>query len=106
MINLWKIEEAKRKLVKEFNPKKIYIFGSYAWGSPTEESDLDIMIITEECKNKISEMRRGIKALRGVGFSKDIIVESENEFIENSKDINKIENEIFNRGYLIYENAY
>ena len=41
MINLWKIEEAKRKLVKEFNPKKIYIFGSYACGSPTEESDLE-----------------------------------------------------------------
>ena len=50
-------------------------------------------------------MRRGIKALRGIGFFKDIIVESEHEFFENSKDVNKIENEIYNRGYLIYENA-
>jgi len=105
MINLWKIEEAKEKLIREFNPKKIYVFGSYAWGSPTEDSDLDLMVITKECENKIMEMRRGIRALRGIGFSKDIIVESENEFLKNSKDINKIENEIFNRGYLIYENA-
>ncbi|WP_319203990.1 nucleotidyltransferase domain-containing protein [uncultured Ilyobacter sp.] len=105
MINLWKIEEAKNKLIKEFNPKKIYVFGSYAWGSPTEDSDLDLMIITKDCGNKINEMRRGIRALRGIGFSKDIIVESEHEFFENSKDINKIENEIYNRGYLIYENA-
>jgi predicted nucleotidyltransferase len=74
MINLWKIEEAKKKLIREFNPKKIYVFGSYAWGSPTEDSDLDLMVITKECENKISEMRRGIKALRGIDFSKDIIV--------------------------------
>lgn len=105
MINLWKIEEAKEKLIKEFNPKKIYIFGSYAWGSPTEDSDLDLMIITKKCENKIKYMRRGIRTLRGIGFSKDIIVESETEFLENSQDINKIENEIFNRGFLIYENT-
>ena len=105
MINLKKIEEAKNRLVDEFDPKKIYIFGSYAWGDPTEDSDLDIMIIIDECRNKIQDMRRGIKALRGIGFSKDIIVEGEKEFFENSKDVYKIENEIYNRGYLIYENA-
>ena len=58
MINLWKIEEIKNKLVSEFNPKKIYIFGSYAWGNSNEDSDLDIMIITEQCENKIMDMRR------------------------------------------------
>lgn len=105
MINLSKIEEAKQKLINEFKPKRIYIFGSYAWGNPTEDSDLDMMIITDKCENRLSEMRRAIRALRGIGFSKDIIVESELEFIENSKDITKLENDIFNRGYLLYENA-
>jgi len=105
MINLRKIEEAKQKLVAEFNPEKIYIFGSYDWGNPTEDSDLDIMIVVKKCNNKLLEMRRGIKSLRGIGFPKDILVEGEDEFIHNSIDINKIENEIYNRGYLIYENA-
>ena len=105
MINLWKIEEAKERLVTEFNPEKIYIFGSYAWGNPTEESDLDIMVVVKKCNDKLLEMRRGIKSLRGIGFPKDIIVEGEEEFIHNSTDINKIENEIYNRGYLIYENT-
>ncbi len=100
---MWKIEEVKKKLVNEFNPKKIYIFGSYAWGNPNEDSDLDIMVITEQCNNKILDMRRGIKALRGTGISKDLIVESELEFLENSRDLYKIENEIYNRGYLIYD---
>lgn len=105
MINLWKIEEAKNRLVKEFNPKKIYVFGSYAWGTPNEDSDLDLMIVTRESGDKLKDMRRGIKALRGIGFSKDIMVESENEFLLNARDSNKIENEISTRGYLIYENA-
>jgi predicted nucleotidyltransferase len=105
MINLKKIEEAKERLVTEFNPEKIYIFGSYAWGNPTEDSDLDIMIVVKKLNNKLLEMRRGIKSLRGIGFPKDIIVESEDEFLKNSKDLYKIENEIYNRGYLIYENT-
>ena len=81
------------------------MFGSYAWGTPNEDSDLDLMIITEKSENKLQDMRRGIKALRGIGFAKDIIVESESEFLINAKDKNKIENEISSRGYLIYENA-
>lgn len=105
MINLWKIEEIKNKLVSEFNPKKIYIFGSYAWGNPNEDSDLDIMVITERCENKIMDMRRGIRALRGTGISKDLIVESEFEFLENARDLHKLENEIYNRGYMIYEST-
>ena len=105
MINLNKLEEAKNRLVKEFSPEKIYIFGSYAWGEPNEDSDLDIMILTKNCTNKIIEMRRGIKALRGIGFPKDIIVESEMEFKKNSKIETRIENDILERGYLIYENT-
>jgi len=53
MINLKKIEEAKEILVIEFNPEKIYIFGSYAWGNPTEDSDLDIMIVVKKCNDKL-----------------------------------------------------
>jgi len=103
MINLIEIEEVKRRLISEFNPEKIYIFGSYAWGNPTEDSDLDIMVIIKKCENKIKEMRRGLKSLRGVGFPKDLIVECEDEFLENSKEVYKIENEINSRGYLLYE---
>ncbi|MGL5724578.1 nucleotidyltransferase family protein [Cetobacterium sp.] len=45
-------------MVQEFHPKKIYIFGSYAWGTPNEDSDLDIMVILDKCDNKILEFVR------------------------------------------------
>jgi predicted nucleotidyltransferase len=34
------IEEVKNRLIKAYNPLEIYIFGSYAWGHPDDESDL------------------------------------------------------------------
>ncbi|MGL5278720.1 MAG: nucleotidyltransferase domain-containing protein [Cetobacterium sp.] len=103
MINLKQIEQVKERLVKEFHPKKIYIFGSYAWGTPNEDSDLDILVILEKCDNKILEMRKGLKALRGIGFPKDLIVENELEFLGNAQKNHLIENEILNKGYLLYE---
>lgn len=103
MINLNQIEDVKCKLIKEFNPKKIYIFGSYAWGQPNEDSDLDIMVIIEKTQDKIMSMRNGIKALRGVKFPKDLIVETEEEFENYSRENYRIENEILEKGYLIYE---
>ena len=103
MINSNQIEDVKYRLIKEFNPKKIYIFGSYAWGQPNEDSDLDIMIIIDKIEDRIKTMRNGIKALRGLKISKDLIVETEEEFKNYSRKNYRIENEILKKGVLIYE---
>ena len=34
--------------LKEINPDKVILFGSYAWGEPHEDSDLDIIVVTNE----------------------------------------------------------
>ena len=33
--------------VKEINPDKVILCGSYAWGEPHEDSDLDIIVVTK-----------------------------------------------------------
>jgi uncharacterized protein len=44
------IQEIVRRLVAEYAPQKIILFGSYAYGQPDEDSDIDLLIIkaTEE----------------------------------------------------------
>ena len=37
MINKNIIKEVTEKLIKTYNPIEIYLFGSYAWGSPDED---------------------------------------------------------------------
>jgi predicted nucleotidyltransferase len=34
--------------LKEINPDKVILFGSYAWGDPHGESDLDIIVVTND----------------------------------------------------------
>jgi predicted nucleotidyltransferase len=45
------INHVVEKLKVEYNPEKIFLFGSYAWGKPTDESDVDILIIKDTAKN-------------------------------------------------------
>lgn len=42
-----KIAEVAKKIAKEYQPEKIILFGSYAWGKPTEDSDVDFFIVKE-----------------------------------------------------------
>ena len=36
------------KSLSKINPNKIILFGSYAWGNPTRDSDLDLLVVTND----------------------------------------------------------
>jgi len=61
------LKEAINKIIKEFNPEKIILFGSYAYGKPTMDSDIDLMIVmdTDEKPHKRAVPIR--KALKDIG---------------------------------------
>jgi len=39
------LQTATERLVAEFQPEEIYLFGSRAWGVPRSDSDVDLMVI-------------------------------------------------------------
>lgn len=41
------IQNVADKIAKRFKPKKIILFGSYAYGQPRQDSDVDLMVVTE-----------------------------------------------------------
>lgn len=43
-------------IVQEFKPEKVVLFGSYAWGKPTRDSDVDLFIIKDDTKKNTREM--------------------------------------------------
>jgi len=47
------IEEILEKIITEYAPQKIILFGSYAYGYPDEESDVDLLIIKDTEKRPI-----------------------------------------------------
>lgn len=79
-----KIEEIKDKIVKAISPEKIILFGSYANGIPSEESDVDLLVIMDtelRYPKQATQIRLYLDETVGVNFPMDIIVRSP-EFIE------------------------
>ena len=45
MVDMHSIEEMTARIVQEFQPERIILFGSYAYGTPTADSDVDLLVI-------------------------------------------------------------
>jgi len=86
MITQEQINEVVEVIVKRFKPKKIILFGSYANGTPTEGSDLDLLIIKDSDVPSRLQNRAVRKMLYGLRVPVDVIVKTTKEF-ETYKDI-------------------
>ncbi len=100
------IEDVKNRLVKAYNPVAIYLFGSYAWGNPTEDSELDLVIVVDKSDEKsYKRPLAGYDALFGMNIAKDIIVYTKEEFETASKNKTTLGFKIKKDGKLIYARA-
>lgn len=76
------IQAIVHKITKEYRPKKIILFGSYAYGKPTESSDVDILIIKDTDKRPIDRWIEVKRILRD--FSRSLPV---SPFVYTEKEI-------------------
>lgn len=103
MISKEIIKTAVNRLVKTYDPRSIYLFGSYAWGSPTDDSDLDLLIVVDQSKQDAYDRPvAGHHALWGLGISKDLIVYTNNEFENEAKDNTSLCHKIDKSGIKLY----
>lgn len=97
------LEDITKRLVKALNPEQIILFGSYAWGTPTEESDVDIfVIVTESNIHPAKRARYAYKCLRGLDISKDILVRTRQEVEKYRYVKTSFESEILEKGKILY----
>ena len=69
------LETAVERLKAEFQPEEIYLFGSHAWGVPTDDSDVDLMVIVpDNDERSIKRMQRAQHCLGDLDMSKDVLV--------------------------------
>ena len=107
MITQATIEEVKNRLVKVYNPLEIYLFGSYAWGNPNEDSDLDLFVIVDDSDEKRSKRAiQGSMALFGLGIAKDIVVYTKKEFQAHCKKQASLSFKVKTQGRKIYARAW
>lgn len=97
------IEELNKQFIEELSPIKIYLFGSFAYGTNTEDSDFDFYIVVrDEVSDLAGATAQAYRAIRRVKQRPvDIIVGTESRF-EQRKDIPSVENEVHQKGVLLY----
>jgi predicted nucleotidyltransferase len=99
-----KISTIKESILKFVPARYIYLFGSYAYGNPTEESDIDIYVVTPDNIHNFSEIYA--KIVGDLGDKKiffiDLLLGRETIF-NARKENNIFERTICQKGKLLYE---
>jgi predicted nucleotidyltransferase len=89
--------------VKPGTIKKIYLFGSYAYGRPTKKSDIDLCVIIRNNLNKSNVYRKIALSLYDNDIiPADILVYRE-KFFYDIQNPNGIKNTILTKGKILYE---
>lgn len=71
---------AQRIAAAASSPAKVIVFGSYARGDASEDSDLDLMVVEKEVINHTQEYLRLRDAVGSLGVGVDLILYPEAEF--------------------------
>ncbi|MDR2593096.1 MAG: nucleotidyltransferase domain-containing protein [Chitinispirillales bacterium] len=107
----WHLVEEMTERLKALNPYKVILFGSYAVGNPTEDSDLDVAVILDSdeiVKTFREDMDRWhpvAEAVREVNYkiAMDILVYSKAEIKYLKEEGNDFIEEIESSGKVLYE---
>lgn len=76
-----KLSELVDRLVRAFDPLRIFLFGSTARGDTGPDSDYDLMVIVpNDSPPERRRSRRAYEALRGTGVAADVIVWTQEAF--------------------------
>jgi len=95
-------------LIKEYHPDKIILFGSYLYGKPTEDSDVDLLIIKETDKKRRVEIDRFVE-VQSLIYSEEAripvspIVLTKEELEERLSIGDDFIEEIITKGKVLYE---
>ena len=102
MVTKRQIRQYAKRVADEFYPEKIILFGSCAYGKPTVDSDVDLLVIMEEngrMERPSLEVRRRLKP----PFPLDLIVRSPQHIRKRLKMRDYFMRDIITNGTVLYE---
>ena len=95
------IQEYSDRIAAEFKPERIILFGSYAYGTPTADSDVDLLVVMSfegDSARKAAEIRRVVRA----GFPVDLLVRTPAQLNQRLEWNDWFMREVVEKGKVIY----
>ena len=96
------IKNLCRQIVEGFNPQKIILFGSYAYGKPNADSDIDLLVVMVYEGNELEQMVKVRRRLKST-FPLDVLVKTPAQLKERSEMGDFFIREIIEKGKILYE---
>jgi predicted nucleotidyltransferase len=105
MVEMSKIEELSNRIAQEFRPEQIILFGSHAYGQPTADSDVDLLIIMEfagHSARKAREIRRRVQPV----FAVDLLVRTPEQVRQRLTWNDWFLREVTEKGKILYASPH
>lgn len=75
------LDEITSRLVDEFQPEEVILFGSYAWGTPDDDSDIDLyVVVASSDEPEVVRDARAHRRLSGLRAPKDVLVRTRADY--------------------------
>lgn len=105
MIPMRDIQRYCDGIAAAFKPQRIILFGSYAYGKPTADSDVDVMVVMPKKRYRRdldTRVRRKVPA----GFAVDVLVEPDDKLKRRIADRESFILDITEKGRVMYEDRH
>ena len=99
------LPQAVKKIAEALKPEKIILLGSYAYGIPTPDSDVDLLVILRTKKTRKERVVAVSLLLYPRPFPVDIMVKTPKEIENDLKKGNISIREIMKKGKILYERS-
>ncbi len=103
MVKRSQIRAFSEAIAREFHPRKIVLFGSYARGNPTEHSDVDLLIIMPRTRDRGERMSVRIRQAIPRDFPLDLLVRTPSDVAKRLRWGDPFMRELLETGKVLYE---
>jgi predicted nucleotidyltransferase len=94
------------EIVRQFRPHKIVLFGSYAYGRPTADSDVDLLVIMDRTRYRGERMSVRIRHAVPRDFPMDLLVRTPAEVGKRLRWGDCFMKEVLEKGEVLYETGH
>lgn len=102
LITQKQIQLVTRRIVQNYQPEKVILFGSYAWGKPRKDSDIDLLII-KKTKKKWLERNLEVRKIIDGELPVDILIRTPEEVRKRLRMGDFFYQDIETKGKYLYE---
>ena len=102
MVSRRAIRKFAAEVARRFRPAKIILFGSYAYGKPTPDSDVDLLVVMP-CKGRSLDAALNVRLAVEAGFPLDLLVRTPTELRRRLALGDFFLREIVDNGVVLYE---